>query len=112
MKKTILSFLALSLISLNANTINSQLLKPNSSIHDFTFNSNSSNTANTKKNILDKITYELNKKLTIVPRLFKIENCLKGESSSEYRYCPESLSRAAEYWTYDSFIFCANSISN
>ena len=104
MKKSILSFLAFSLISLNANTINSQLLKPNSSIHDFTFNSNSSNTANTKKNILDKITYELNKKLTIVPRLFKIENCLKGESSSEYRYCPESLSRAAEFWSYDSSV--------
>ncbi|AXH16392.1 hypothetical protein CP985_03340 [Malaciobacter mytili LMG 24559] len=75
---------------------NKELLKPNSTIVDFTFESiNNSPTFNTGT-IVDKVSLEVEASQQLIPREFLVGNCYKDSFNNEY--CEEALSECSQEW--------------
>lgn len=79
----------------------SQLSNPNSNVYDFTFED--SNAANIRtfrgESIVEKALVEVEKAMTLTKRTPNLFAC--GFDIYNNRYCPSSLTEAAEYWGYE-----------
>ena len=78
---------------------NNELQNPNSTIVDFTFNNKNDVPENSPVDSYEKIIYEIEKVVALIPRYFTTFNCQNDTYGNEY--CPDALAPADEYWDYD-----------
>jgi len=76
---------------------NNELLNPQGTVYDFTFQSDYTPQNNPVESY-SKIKYEVEKILGHIPRTFKTNTC--GTDSYGTNYCNEALSECAQEWDY------------
>jgi len=95
-----LAVISIALLEIKADRVqNNELLTPQGTVYDFTFQSDYTPQNNPVESY-SKIKYEVEKIIGLIPRTFKTNTC--GTDTYGNNYCKEALSECSQEWDYDN----------